>query len=184
MIARAAELADIAHVVANLRAADRREIYAARFDETPEGLAQDLAAARKICIGFLALCDDANTPIALLAAALVAPARADVMMLSTDRWREIAFDATRFALRTAIPSFLDAPGVGVARAECKAWIGNVVACKWLEALGFAREGVLAHYGKNGEPFVQYARLNPALKDARQTAAATVAPSPLAPSERN
>lgn len=160
MIVRAATDHDILRVSLDMRAADAREVFAARFDDNRGALATDLAANKPFCIGFLALCDDEGAPIALLAAALASPTRAEVIMIATDRWRVIARAATRFALETAIPCFLDAPGVGILRAECKAWVGNRVACRWLEALGFRREAVLRCYGKGGEDFAVYARLHP------------------------
>ncbi|MDE2579954.1 MAG: hypothetical protein KGL46_14215 [Hyphomicrobiales bacterium] len=157
MIVVDAEAADIAHVVANMRAADAREVFAARFDDDPYGLAADMVAARARCIGFLAMRADDGEPVALLAAALTTPTVADVLMIATDRWPDIAFAATRFAVRRAIPCYLD---TNVARAECRAWEGNAVACRWLEALGFSQEGLLRRYGRAGENYRLYARLNP------------------------
>jgi hypothetical protein len=147
----------IAHVVHNMRAADAREVFAARFSDSRDQLVDDLYAGRPFCIGFLALCGDDGTAIALLGARLMTPVVADVLMIATDDWPKIALAATRFAIRVAIPCYL---GPNAQRAECKAWEGNAVSRRWLEALGFEEEGTLRAYGAGMERFVQYGWVNP------------------------
>jgi ribosomal protein S18 acetylase RimI-like enzyme len=157
MIARDATRADIEHVVVNMRAADAREVFACRWSRDKQALIDDLDAGRPFCIGFLALCAGEFDPIALLGARLLYPGVASVAMIATERWREIAFAATRFAIKTAIPCYL---GPNARRAQCEAWVENHVSCAWLEAIGFEAEGVLQRLGNSGEDFVQYAWLNP------------------------
>lgn len=156
MIVRDATALDIETVVTDMRAADAREVYAGRFTDDPAALIADLAAARRYAIVFLALCAGEFDPIALIGAHLRAPGVAAVTMIATDRWAEIAWPATRYVIRTAIPVFL-APNVH--RAQCEAWEGNDVSRAWLETLGFEAEGTLQAYGKNRDNFVQYAWLN-------------------------
>jgi hypothetical protein len=156
MKVRDAAPADVAYVIPRMREADAREVYAARFTPDPQALVDDMIAGLPWRIGFLALAGDDGAPIALLAAGLTTPTVAEVLMVATDDWRKIAFSATRFALRVAIPCYL---GPNVRRAECKAWVGNVASRRWLKTLGFAEEGVLAAYGRRGEAFVQCAWVN-------------------------
>jgi hypothetical protein len=157
MIVRDATRIDIETVVRAMRAEDAREVYAARFTDDPEHLIDELDEGRKYCLGFLALCAGEFDPIGLLGARLRSPNVASVAMIATDRWPEIAFAATRFSIRYAIPAYL---GSNVHRAQCECWEGNEVSKKWLEALGFTVEGTLRALGKNGEDFIQYSWLNP------------------------
>lgn len=156
MIVRDATAIDIERVVLAMRDADAFEVYAERFDKSPSALIADFVTARARALGFLALCNEDGAAVALLAALLVAPERAEVAMIATNEWHQIAAAATRFALRQAIPAYLG----GVASAECRVWSGNIVARQWLKRLGFVRAATFNHYTRDGETFLLYRWVNP------------------------
>jgi predicted anti-sigma-YlaC factor YlaD len=156
MIVRPATAVDIERVVCNMRRDDVFEVYSDRFDKTPEALIADFVAARPRMLGLLALCGDGGYAIALLGAQLVTPARADVIMIATKEWPEIAAAATRYALRKAIPIYLG----GVRSAECRAWDGNHVSRRWLARLGFRVAAELPLHDESGATFLLYRWLNP------------------------
>jgi hypothetical protein len=155
MIVREATPLDIETVIPLMRAADAREVYAGRFVDDPVALAEELVEGARYCIALLALCADDGEPVAIIGARLKWPNVASILMVATDRWGEIAFAATRWVKRVAIPVYI-APNCH--RAQCEAWIGNHDTRAWLGMLGFETEGRLAGYGRNGEHFIQYAWL--------------------------
>lgn len=155
MIVRDADSFDVDVVVHAMRADDAREVFAGRFVEDRQALADELVAARPYLIALKALCDDETTPIAIIGARLRWPGVASILMIATDRWPEIAFAATRWVKRVAIPVYI---ARNCHRGQCECWIGNGASRVWLEALGFEIEGRLRGYGKNGEDFLQYAWL--------------------------
>ena len=155
MIIRDAAYADLVTVAALMRDDDRREILAGRFDDDLLALADDLWRARPRFLELKALCAEADVPVAIIGAALLWPGVASVIMFATDNWPSIAFAATRWVKREAIPVIL-APRCH--RLQCEAWEENRISRKWLLALGFDEEGVRRSYGKGGEHFVMYGRL--------------------------
>ena len=152
-----AQYMDIAHVVCSMRAADRREVFAGRFDETNAGLVQDLEDAKPFFFALLCLADDDGTPVALIGGRLRWPGVASILMIATDDWPRIALAATRWVKRVAIPKIVDPV---CHRSQCEAWEGNLVSLRWLSRLGYSVEGRLEAYGKNREGFLQYSRIRP------------------------
>lgn len=159
MIVRDATDIDLREIATAMREADRREIFAHRWSDEIEDFLQDFAAARPAFLAVKALCAAEFDPIAIVGAFRRAPTIASVVMFATDRFPEIALPATRWVRRTGLPAYVDP---WCRRAQCEAWVENVASLAWLQTLGFRREGVLRAYGKNGEDYVQYARLRPAL----------------------
>ncbi len=157
MIVRDATRLDVETVIHLMRADDALEVYAGRFLDDPQALAEDLVAARPQFIAMKALCAAEFDPIAIIGARLMWPGVASIIMVATDRWSEIAFAATRWVKRVAIPVYI---ARNCHRGQCEAWVGNLVSCAWLENLGFVVEGRLRGYGKNGEDFIQYAWTRP------------------------
>lgn len=156
MIVRDATAADIERVVPAMREKDAFEVYSDRFDKSPQALIVDLVVARQRAIALLSLADDDGAAIAILGALLVAPARAEVMMIATAEWSKIATSATRFVLRKFIPAYLG----GVRSSECRCWEGNIVSRRWLERLGYACVATLPQHDAVGSTFLLYRRVNP------------------------
>jgi hypothetical protein len=157
MIVRDATPFDIRAVVDAMRAVDAREIYAGRWSDSPEDLIADLLAIRPHFLALKSLCIGEWEPAAIVGALRRGPGVASVVMIGTDRFAEIGAAATFWVRSTGLPRHVDPHAH---RAQCEAAVDNDVSRRWLEALGFENEGVLRSYGKNGEDFVQYARIVP------------------------
>lgn len=158
MIVRDATYADILTVALAMRDADRREVFAARPNDSVEQFAHDFATAGPRFLALKSLwAYGADGPVALIGAVLRWPGVASVSMIATEAWPEIAFAATRWVLRSGLPLYVDPHAH---RCQCEAWEDNHISRRWLESLGFRAEGLLEAYGKNRERFVQYARVLP------------------------
>lgn len=139
---------DILSVCRRLRERDRQEIFATRYDETPEALAQDTYALR----GFAWLAYRDGVPVAVMGAWPAHPTLWHVFAYGTADWPKVVLALTRHARRFVIPALHRA---GYRRAECKALRGHRDARRWIEAIGGAAECVHKNYGKGGEDFVGY-----------------------------
>jgi hypothetical protein len=140
-------LYDAAYVAARMRAADRDEIAAMRFDFDHEMVAREcmLAPGFSWAIG-------RDRPIAAIGAVPMCPGVWTAFMFATDRWMEIALAATRHVRRTMIPALMN---VGAHRVECRSIEDHLVAHRWLEALGAVREGIERGRARDGRDFWVY-----------------------------
>lgn len=144
---------DISFIAATMRAEDRREIFATRFNDS----ALELAAGamhysfRKWTAGI------DGQPVACGGATEASPGVAKVWMFATDNWRKVAGSVSLFVRDKFIIDLMD---MGVHRAECLSIEGHDVAHRWLEWLGAVRECEVPLRGKNGETFYQYAWRKP------------------------
>jgi hypothetical protein len=155
MIVRDATRFDLLDVANHMRPNDWREIFATRWDDDPEALVQDILANRKLFIALKALCLREWRPVAIVGACWRGPAVAAVVMFATEEFPQIALSATRWVRQVGLPLIVDPL---VRRTQCECWTENAVSRAWLKTLGYAEEGTLVAYGKNGEGFVVYARL--------------------------
>lgn len=143
-------MAALLHICRNLRARDREEIFATRFDEDPVGLAEETYALREF--GWVAVASDGE-PVAVIGAAPIWPTVWSVYAFGTDRWPEVVRTLTKHARRFMMPALLN---TGARRAQCYALYEHDDARHWLKALGANEEHVLEEFGKSGERFVLYA----------------------------
>ncbi len=132
-----------------MRAADRHEVFATRFDDDPNALARDLVAVSRL--GAVVAHD--GRPIAAMGAVECWPGMWSVWMIATDAWPLVARVATRWA-RLAITSVL--PAAGAYRCECRSIDGHETAHRWLRHLGAQAEAVHPGYGRNRETFITFA----------------------------
>lgn len=137
-------------VAANMREDDRREIYATRWLDDPEDIANDCHIHRKT--GYIACLDDGK-PVAAIGAIEIHPHVWSVWMFATDDFPKIALELTKFAFRHLAPAIRK---VGGHRAECRSIVGHEAAHRWLRFLGAKEEARLSGYGKNGEDFILFA----------------------------
>jgi len=142
-------LADVRTVARGMRAADRAEIFATRWDEDPDLLATECLAHAGI--GAVIKAAD-GVPVCVIGASEMWPKVWQVWMFATDRWPEAAREATRLVRRWIIPALYNA---GCHRAECRSSAAHVTAHRWLERLGAERESLHRAYGKNKENFIGY-----------------------------
>lgn len=139
----------VKHVALNMRAMDREEIFATRWTEDPENIAEVLASRDPI--GFVVLADDGE-PVSVFGVHQMWPGVFSVFMFATDRWNEVSFAMTKFVIRDMIPSLMSGHWV---RAECRSLSTHEQAHRWLEMLGAYKESESLCYGKNGETFFTY-----------------------------
>ena len=73
-------------------------------------------------------------------------------------WGLLAFDAGRHMVRLhrGVERFLAIQRVR--RIEATVEDGWPVGCRWLEMLGFEREGAMRGYGENGETHIRFGRV--------------------------
>jgi hypothetical protein len=149
MTVRALNLADLVAIGRAMRDADRREIFATRFDEDAVLLAEDLLAADPVG-AVIATAD--GTAVAALGGIEMWPGNWSLWMYATDRWPEVARATTRFASEVLWPSLL---GLGLRRGECRSALDHTVAHRWLSYLGGEVEAIYPAYGKGGETFIGF-----------------------------
>lgn len=142
---------NVLHVARNMRAADKEEIYATRWSDSPEDLAADAMLVPHLC--WTAHRDGKS--IAAIGAVPIHPGCWSVWMFATDEWPLVSLKVTRHVLKQMIPTVIRRED-GFKRAECKSHSLHNVAHRWLEYLGANRESTAYKYGKNGENFFVYA----------------------------
>lgn len=133
------------YVAERMREWDRREIFAARWNDDPFPLAAECQL-----YGSFTWIASLDRPIAFIGAAPIHPGVWSVLMFATDEFRKIRLSLTKHVKRVMIPALVE---VGAHRAECHSMEGHDEAHAWLELLGAEREGVRPRFGKNGEDFV-------------------------------
>lgn len=139
----------VLHVARNMRAADKEEIYATRYEENPFLLTHDVMQYRS----FSWVLWHAEQPCCVGGAGELWPGTFTMFMFATDDFPRIGLFATRFAKKTVIPTLFGT--VGARRLQCDSHENHVSAHKWLETLGFERESVRKNYGKDGADFYHY-----------------------------
>lgn len=139
-------------VAQRMREWDKREIYGALWDETPDALAQMVMVSARAgpCMQVALIGAD---PVCVFGAGWMSPAAVQVFAFGTDRFNEIALPLTRYLKRRLFPAMAEA---GVTRAECRTLEGHTEAYRWLTLLGAKEECRCPKLGKNGETYIQMA----------------------------
>lgn len=139
---------DMLEICRNLRVRDREEIYATRWEATPEALARDseLTGAFR----WAAYLD--GRPVAAIGAFPRWPNVWSVWAYGTDDWDKVVLALTRHVKKFMIPALHRS---GYVRADCAAMLSHEDARLWLTYLGGKQEKVMDKWGKNGETFVLY-----------------------------
>ena len=139
---------DLLYILDNLRERDRQEIYATRWDEDADALANELCAMGEF--RWAAYLD--GRPVAAIGAAPRWPGVWSVWAFGTDDWNKVILTLTRHVRDFMIPAIHYS---GFHRADCLALETHEDARKWLTFLGGEQEEKLDNWGKNGENFVVY-----------------------------
>ncbi|MGX9389765.1 hypothetical protein ACWX0K_10935 [Nitrobacteraceae bacterium UC4446_H13] len=145
---------DIGYVVTHMRDDDVREHDAVAFSAVRDDLRADLVAAWRSAIKSFTFFDRRARPATILSAYLISPGVARLHRISTDAWPEVSLAVFRFGLRVFLP-VLDAV---VHRCECAVLADHHLARRILQRLGFEEEGIARARGRNGENFVNFARV--------------------------
>lgn len=136
-----------AHVIGNMRDADRAEAFATRTDDDEGRLLTDILSCGPV--SWVAGIDE---PIAVFGCAPMWRGVWSMWFLATDANRRIGFPVTKLITRSIVPMLLDG---GAHRLEARSMEGHDDAHAWLEVVGARREGTLKGYGRDGQDFYVY-----------------------------
>ena len=144
-----ATLRDMTYIAANMRDADRREIRAVfPAGDTEIGMALFQSSPDFAWTGHLD-----GAPVCAFGISPLFPGLGAGWAYGTPRMPRAMAAITRFCLRTVAPKLLQAC---FRRIEVRSAADHDLSHRWLECLGFVREGVAVAYGSDGLDFVTYA----------------------------
>jgi hypothetical protein len=142
--------AGLRYIVDHLRARDRREIFALRWNDDEEQLVAEVSAAAGDLWRMWALDGE---PVAVNGVVPVRPGVVIAGAFGTARWRSIVKPMTRWSLDYVIPILKQA---GYHRGEAYVLAENTDSRRWIELLGGEVEAVLKGFGRQREDFLLYA----------------------------
>lgn len=148
---RPATLRDACYVAANMRDRDRREIEATigRVASWPA-----VAAASLQLSGDDAFCAFyGGQPATVIGVTHNGYGRGTGWCFGTNDLFRTMPALTRFLRRTWIISMIEG---GLRRVEVRSLLDRDISHRWLESIGYQREGIAEAFGVNGEDFVTYA----------------------------
>lgn len=138
----------LSHIIGNLRAWDRREVFATRADDCEDSLLADAMSTGLVSwIGW----NDVE-PIAAFGCMPLWRGVWSMWLFATDKFDTIGMGVTKMIVRDIVPSMWRG---GAHRLECKSMEGHVSAQRWLESIGARRECTHARFGRDGEDFHVY-----------------------------
>lgn len=135
-------------IVANMRAADRSEVFATRDNDLESLLVHEIIESGTV--GWVAGLD---TPIAAFGCTPLWPGVWSMWLMATDDFGRIGISMTKLVARSIVPMLFDG---GAHRLEARSMEGHTHAQRWLEMIGASREGTLKGYGRQREDFHVYA----------------------------
>ena len=139
----------IAHIVRNLRARDRAEIFALRWNDDEDTLI-DQVSANAGALWRVWSWD--GEPVAINGVVPVRPGVVVAGAFGTDKWRFTLRAMTRWSLEFVIPALRCS---NYHRGEAYVLASNTDSRRWIESLGAEIESVLLRYGRNREDFLLY-----------------------------
>jgi hypothetical protein len=145
---------DVSFIAENLRMSDKNEVFATRWTENGDDLADAILSHGDF--GWIACADD-GTPVSAFGAVPLWNGVWSVWMFATDRWPEVSLSVTRFIKKIMTPALEE---VGYHRAECKSLAENKTSHRWLELLGASKESEAVNFGRNGETFYTFSWIRP------------------------
>jgi hypothetical protein len=145
---------DLTHVVRNMRAKDREEIFATMPSDHEDELVDYGMVLASLRESYTRIAYWEDKPVAVLGAMEPWPSVCEVWCYGTDDFQKVAFSLTKHIRRNMIPTLL---AKGVRRAHCRSLATHTVAHDWLRSLGakLEDERPLRSWGKNGEDFILF-----------------------------
>ena len=140
----------LAFIAVNMRQSDRDEIYNAIGHNNPFLLARAALDASRV--GSAVVACSGGQPVAVMGHSPLRPGVSTAFAFSTAAFPRVALSLTRYALRVMRPDLIAG---GCHRLECQSRIDHVSAHRWLEAMGFQREGILHKFGSDGSDYLMY-----------------------------
>lgn len=141
---------NILHICANLRDADRSEIFGLMWEDDPHVMANGLLA-RPLGMTDVFCVDD--EPVSILGTIPYWPGVWEVFAFGTDKWDKAVISLTKRAFRFMVPAIYNAGGH---RAQCWSEATHTDAHKWLTGVMHAQHEATARgYGKAGQDYHLY-----------------------------
>lgn len=141
----------IEYICLNLRACDKREIFAMRPHDSPVRLAHE-AWYLVTTQGRGAVAWHDGKPAALIALIENWPGVWDAMAFGTDAWRNVAIELMRWGRANVRQVIEDLKGH---RLQADSHVDSVDSHRFLRALGAEPEAVLRGYGKDNSDFIRF-----------------------------
>lgn len=152
-----ATLEALQHIVQHLRAIDRDELLATTVGDDLSSLPGRIM---QFCIMSFVAADEA--PIAAWGIRPMWPGVCTVWAFGTDDWDRALMPMTRHGREFMIPTLLKQ---GYHRIECRSLADREDTARWLRLFGATPEATLRCYGKSGENFTLYRRVDYDLRQA-------------------
>lgn len=141
-------LADLSYVIANMRDADRAEIFCQLPDDINAGqFANSVLNSNDSVTAFLK-----GNPVAAFWLSEMTVSTAFVSMFGTKHMIRTVPAMTRAIMEEHIPAWRNQ---GFIRFEARSLVEHTQAHKWLKGCGAKNEGILKSMGKNGEDFFMF-----------------------------
>ncbi len=141
------------HICHHMRADDEREVFNAIGHRNRTMLARQTLDAGRMGSAVIAGID--GRPTAVMGTFPIRTGVCSAFCYSTDGFGSVALTLTRYALRVLRPALIES---GYHRLQCESRVDHVEAHRWLERMGFQREGVLRKFGSDGSDYYQYAAI--------------------------
>lgn len=134
----------VRHVVENMRAADREEIFGLMPSD-------DEAAFIDEVMGYqpFRFCVWRDQPVAIFGATQTLPGVYTAFMFATDEFSSVGGQVTKFIKRDLIPAI---ENLGAHRCQAISAASHWWAHRWLRALGAVEECTLRRYGRNRQDY--------------------------------
>jgi hypothetical protein len=146
---------DVARVAAAMRQRDRDEFMPMTHFERHEQLVKSLVQRFGGHPDVFTVFDDPG-PVAVGGMLLHRPNVATLLFFATDDFKgKVAADFTRFVKQRLFPQYIAA---GVHRIECQSIEAYASVHNWLEVLGLKEEATLPKFGRGGETYIQFAKV--------------------------
>lgn len=139
----------VEHIVMNLRPEDEREISAVSWDLSIKDRVNRYMGLEV----YTFYASHNGDPAALIGAWPIHPSVWQVYAFGTLDFEKVAPTLTKFAMRFMTPSLINQ---GAHRAQCDSIEGHDKAHRWLEAMGYRKEGAMPKFGRKGETFYRFA----------------------------
>lgn len=150
----------IRYVAQNMRQRDFEEFRAISHFDTRQQIAEALVVKYAPLRSVLCASDDQG-PIAIGGIVGIRPGTSGGLFYATDRFPAVILPATRWIRRYMFPQLARE---GIHRLEVISLAAYPEMHRWLRTLGFEAEtGPMKNFGRDGEPFIQFARILDARK---------------------
>lgn len=139
----------VLHVVRNMRARDKEEIYNLRWEPNPFVIMNEVMAQSNFA--WVAWLDD--KPAAVFGGAPLHPGVWSMFAFATDEFPRLALGLTRFAVKTVIPTLFGE--MGAHRLQCDSHEKHIDAHRWLARMGASKESVKKSFGQDGADYFTF-----------------------------